>query len=223
VKMTLAAGLLVATASAATFAQAPAGSSSTPSTAPQQQRQTPQSPQQNSSSSQTEQTITGCLTAAGAVYTLTVMDDSGSLGSTAETTAYTLAPGSGVDLQPHVNKRVTVKGTDAGPQTQDSARVVETTPPAPAATGTSGTSSSGANGSGSASAAGANGSGTASGSGTANGAGSGGGANAGAASSASANRGGATPTVQTTAKARINAKTLNVTNVAPATGTCGAQ
>jgi len=203
VKLTLAAGLFVATASAATFAQAPAGSSSAQGTTPQQQRQTPQSPQQNSSSKQTEQTVTGCLTAAGTVYTLTVMDDSGAVGSTAETTAYTLAPGSGVDLQPHVNKRVTVKGTDAGPQTQDSTRVVENTPSAPAATGTSGTSSSGGSASGSPNATGANGSG--------------------AAGSAGANRGGATPTVQTTAKARINAKTLNVTNVAPATGSCGAQ
>jgi hypothetical protein len=193
VKLTFAAGLFVATATAAAFAQAPGGASPTQGTAPQQQRQTPPSPQQNSST-QTEQTVTGCLTAAGSVYTLTVMDDSGTPGSTAETTAYTLTPGSGVDLQPHVNKRVTVKGTDAGPQKQDSTRVVENTPPAPAATGTSGTGSS-------ASGAGANG------------------ANAGAGSS----RSGATPTVQTTAKARINAKTLNVTNVAPATGSCGAQ
>jgi hypothetical protein len=188
VKLTFAAGLFVATATATAFAQAPAGAAPAQGTAPQQQqqqRQTPQSPQANSPTTQKEQTVTGCLTAAGSVYTLTVMDDSGTPGSTAETTAYTLTAGSGVDLQPHVNKRVTVKGTDAGPQSQDSTRVVENTPPAPAATGTSGSGSSAATASGSAS--------------------------------------GATPTVQTTAKARINAKTLNVTNVAPATGSCGAQ
>jgi len=113
------------------------------------------------------------------------MDDSGAPGTTAQTTSYTLALGSGVDLQPYLNKRITVKGTDAGPDAAATNRVEMKTPPAPAATGTSGS-----------------------------------GANADKASSAGSN--GKTPTVQTDAKARINAKTFNVATVQPASGSCGA-
>jgi len=133
VKLTLATGLFVA-ASAAAFAQAPAGSSSSPSAAPQRQGSTAEP-----SNSPREQTLTGCLTSADKIYTLTVMDDSGAPGTTAQTTSYTLAPGSGVDLQPYLNKRITVKGTDAGPGAATTNRVEMKTPPAPAATGTSGT------------------------------------------------------------------------------------
>jgi hypothetical protein len=191
VKLTLAAGLFVA-ASAAVFAQTPAGSSPQ-GTTPQQR---PSATAQQNSPKQGEQTLTGCLTSAENIYTLTVMDDSGAPGTTATTTAYTLAPGSGVDLQGHVNKRVTVKGTEAGPDAQSSTRIVDSSPAKPAATGTSGTAS-------------------------ANGA-----TNPNARSNADANRssaGGATPTVQTTAKARITSKTLNVTDVQAASGSCGAQ
>jgi hypothetical protein len=188
VRMKITAGLFVA-ASVAAFAQAPAGSSATQRPAAPSGQATPS----QGAAQQGEQTLTGCLTSADNIYTLTVMDDSGAPGTTATTTAYTLAPGSSVDLQPHVNKRVTVKGTDAGPGMANSARVVESTPAAPAATGTSGTAGSGSNG-----AAGANNDANRSGS------------------------TGGTPTVQTTSKARINAKTLNVTNVQPASGNCGA-
>ena len=128
-----------------------------------------------------------------------MLDDSGKPGTTAETIAYTLAPGSGVDLQPHLNKRITVKGTDAGPDAQSSNRVVMTTPPAPAATGTSGFAGGTAT-SGGATASGADASGAA------------------RSGSASGDR----PTVQTTAKTRITSKTFNVTNVQPASGSCGA-
>ena len=178
-KLTLATGLFVA-ASAAAFAQAPAGSSTTQATPPQ--RQGSASSAQNNSPR--EQTLTGCLTSADRIYTLTVMDDSGAPGTTAQTTSYTLAPGSGVDLEPYLNKRVTVKGTDAGPGAQTTNRVEMKTPPAPAATGTSGTGSSG--------------------------------------SSASSPANGGTPTVQTSAKARINSKAFNVATVQPASGNCGA-
>jgi len=195
VKLTLAAGLFVA-ASAAAFAQAPAGSSNSPS-ATQQPPGTAASAQQNTTP--TEQTLTGCLTSAGNIYTLTVLDDKGAPGTTAQTTQYTLATGSGVDLQPHLNKRVTVKGTEAGPGAQTSDRVVMNTPAAPAATGTSGTTPN----TGSAGTSGANA----------------GASNSGA--SAGGN-GGAAPKVETTAKARINTKTFNVTNVMPAVGSCGA-
>jgi hypothetical protein len=174
-----AAGLFAA-ASAAAFAQAPATSS--PATP---QAQTPSSQQQTSRPAAGDQTVTGCLTSKDNLFTLTVMDDSGAPGTTVSTTAYTLAPGTGVDLQAHVNKMVTVKGTDAGPGMQNSTRVVEATPPAPAPTGTAGTSGS---------------------------------PNAGAARS-----GGSTPVVETEAKARINAKTLNVTSVQAATGECPAK
>ena len=180
-KLTLAAGLFVA-ASAAAFAQAPAGSSTTQGTSPQRQGST-SSPQQNRA--QGEQTLTGCLTSADRIYTLTVMDDSGAPGTTAQTTSYTLAQGTGVDLQPYLNKRVTVKGTDAGPDAQTTNRVEMKTPPAPAATGTSGTGAAGSN-------------------------------------AASSKPGGGTPTVQTSAKARINSKAFNVTTVQPASGSCGA-
>jgi hypothetical protein len=171
VKLTLAAGLFVA-ASAAAFAQAPAGSSNTQNSSPQQPQGSTASQQRVAP--QNEQTLTGCLTSADNIYTLTVMDDSGAPGTTAETTQYTLAPGTGVELQPLLNKRVTVKGTDAGPAAQTTNRVEMKSPPAPAATGTSGAAS------------------------------------------------GANPKVQTTAKARINTKTFNVTNVQPASGSCGA-
>jgi len=197
VKLTLAAGLFVA-ASAAAFAQAPAGSSNGPSATPQRPGSAA-SAQQNTTP--TEQTLTGCLTAADNIYTLTVLDDKGAPGTTAETTQYTLAAGSGVDLKPLLNKRVTVKGTDAGPGAQTSDRVVMNTPPAPAATGTSGSTPS--NNSGSAGTSGAN---------------------AGAANSGTSAAGssGATPKVETTAKTRINTKAFNVTNVTPAAGSCGA-
>jgi len=180
-KLSLAAGLFVA-ASAAAFAQAPAGSAPTQGTSPQRQGST-SSPQQNSAPS--EQTLTGCLTSADRVYTLTVMTDSGAPGTTAQTTSYTLAPGTGVDLQPYLNKRVTVKGTDAGPDAQTTNRVEMKTPPEPATTGTSGTGAAGSNASPSKSS-------------------------------------GGSPTVQTSAKARINSKAFNVTTVQPATGSCGA-
>jgi hypothetical protein len=193
VKLTFAAGLF-ALASAAAYAQAPATSTQNSSST-----QTPstQSAQQTSKSGNAQQTVTGCLTQDDNIFTLTVMDDSGAPGTTVSTTAYTLAPGSGVDLKTYVNKRITVKGTDAGPEMQNSMRVAESSPATPAATGTSGTTSS--NGNGSASAA----------------AGSKSGSNAGATDK--------TPTVQTTSKARINARTLNVSDVQPAAGSCGAQ
>jgi hypothetical protein len=178
VKLTLAAGLFVAATTAA-FAQ---GQTGTSSSATSQQNGTSQTATAQQNTRGTEQSVTGCLTEADDIYTLTVM--SATPGTTATTTVYTLAPGTGVDLKQHVNKMVTVKGTDAGPELQNSARVVQTTPPT--ATGTSGS---------------ANATGT---SGSANG-----------------NSGGGTPTVQTTAKARINAKTLNITGVQPATGSCG--
>lgn len=195
-KLTLAAGLFVA-ASAAAFAQAPAGSSNSPS-ATQQRPGTAASAQQNTTP--TEQTLTGCLTSADNIYTLTVLDDKGAPGTTAETTQYTLATGSGVDLQPHLNKRVTVKGTDAGPGAQTSDRVVMNTPAAPAATGTSGATPNNSGGARTS------------------------GANAGASNSGAAagGNGGAAPKVETTAKTRINTKTFNVTNVMPAAGSCGA-
>lgn len=197
-KLTLAAGLFVA-ASAAAFAQTPAGSSNSSSTTPQRPGSAA-SAQQNTTS--TEQTLTGCLTAADNIYTLTVLDDKGAPGTTAETTQYTLATGSGIDLKPHLNKRITVKGTDAGPGAQTSDRVVMNTPAAPAATGTSGTTPS----NNSSSSAGTTG------------------ANAGASNSgtSAAGNGGAAPKVETTAKTRINTKTFNVTNVMPAAGSCGA-
>jgi hypothetical protein len=190
VKLTLAAGLFAA-ASAAAFAQAPAGSPQATSPQPSTQgRSASQNAQPSSRSA--EQTVTGCLTSADNIYTLTVMDDKQAPGTTVSTTIYTLAPGTGVDLKPHVNQMITVKGTDAGPEMQNSARVVQTTPPSPAATGTSG-------------AAGAT-------TGTSGAAG---------ASTGRSGATGATPTVQSTAKARINAKTLNITDVQPASGRCG--
>ena len=179
-KLIFAAGLFAA-ASAAAFAQTPAGSSQA-QTPPSQQRQSAQTAQPSAQPKQGEQTLTGCLTAAENIYTLTVMDDSGAPGTTATTTAYTLLPGTGVDLKEFVNKRITVKGAEAGPGMQDSTRVVTRTPAAPAATGTSGSTASGS-------------------------------------TNADAGR----PTVQTEAKARINAKTMNVSDVQPASGSCGAQ
>jgi len=141
VKLTLAAGLFVA-ASAMAFAQAPAGSSPAQGTSPQRQGSA-SSPQQNSAPG--EQTLTGCLTSSDRIYTLTVLDDSGKPGTTAQTTSYTLAIGTGVDLQPYLNKRVTVKGTEAGPDAQTINRVEMKTPPAPASTGTSGTGAASSN------------------------------------------------------------------------------
>jgi hypothetical protein len=190
VKLIFAAGLF-AVASAVGFAQAPAGSTSQTPSAASPQRPSSQSASQSSQPQQGEQTLTGCLTSAENIYTLTVMDDTGTPGSTATTTAYTLLPGTGVDLKGFVNKRITVKGMEAGPEMQNSARVVERAPAAPAATGTSGSTASG-----SGAAAGNNSS------------------NAG---------GGDRPTVQSESKARINAKTLNVSDVQPASGSCGAQ
>jgi hypothetical protein len=197
VKLIFAAGLF-ATASAVAIAQTPAGTQrSTTGTQTQstQQTQTTTTRQDPAQPKAGEQTLTGCLTAAENVYTLTVMDDSGAPGTTANTIAYTLAPGSGVDLKPLVDKRVTVKGTEAGPAAQSSARIVQSTGPAPAATGTSGSNA--------ASNAGANATG-----------------NAGANSRSGGDN--ATPTVQTQSKAQITTKTLNVTNVQPASGSCGA-
>lgn len=138
-KLTLAAGLFVA-ATAAVFAQQPQSSSPQPGPATQQRG----SSAQGDAAAGGERTLTGCLTSAENIYTLTVLDDSGTPGSTAETIAYTLAPGSGVDLRAHLNKRVTVKGTDAGQDAATSSRVEMKTPPAPAATGTSGRSGSAA-------------------------------------------------------------------------------
>lgn len=138
VKLTLAAGLFVA-ASAAAFAQAPQGASQQPGPA------TPRgSATQGDAAVGGERTLTGCLTSAENIYTLTVLDDSGTPGSTAETIAYTLAPGSGVELRAYLNRRVTVKGTDAGQDAAASSRVEMKTPPAPAATGTSGRTGSAA-------------------------------------------------------------------------------
>lgn len=132
-KLTLAAGLIVA-ASAAAFAQAPQGTQPAQGTSGQRAGSTAS----RNAGVGGERTLTGCLTSAENIYTLTVLDDSGTPGSTAETIAYTLAPGTGVELQGLVNKRVTVKGTDAGQDAATSNRVVMNTPAAPAATGTSG-------------------------------------------------------------------------------------
>lgn len=134
-KLTIAAGLFAA-ASGVAYAQAPATSPKTQT--PTTQTRPAAGATQKNPAEKGEQTITGCLTSADNVFTLTVLDDSGAPGTTAETIAYTLAPGTGVDLQPLLNKRVTVKGTDAGPDAQSSNRVVMKSPAAPAATGTSG-------------------------------------------------------------------------------------
>ena len=190
-KTTLAAGLFVAASTAAFAQQAPAGSQGSqqsPTTRPQQQQTAPaEQPKAG------EQTITGCLTSADNMYTLTLSDANMPPGSTVPTISYTLAPGTGVDLQPHVGKMVQVKGTEAGPGMQNSQRVVVDRS-APTPTGTAG----------SADAAGANRSD----------------ANAGA-STGSRESAGDTPTVQTEAKAKIVAKTLNVSTVQPAQGQCG--
>lgn len=184
-KLTLAAGLLVA-ASAATFAQqAPAGSAGAQGSTPAgQQQQQPQRQQQSTSPEQLkagEQTLTGCLTSADNIFTLTLLDADQPPGSTVPTVSYTLAPGTGVELRPHVNKMVQVKGTEAGPGMQNSQRVVvDSSRPTP--TGTSGTA-------GNTNTSGQSGSGT-------------------------------TPTVQTEAKAKIVARTLNVSAVQPAKGSC---
>lgn len=186
-KTTLAAGLFVA-ASAAAFAQQPAGSQARPqggaAQPPQQQRSNPEQPKTG------EQTITGCLTAADNIYTLTLSDSSMPPGSTVPTISYTLAPGTGVDLKPHVGKMVQVKGTEAGAGMQNSQRVVvDRSGPTP--TGTSGNA----------------------------GAGSATGADAGNAGNRQS--GGGTPRVETEAKAKIVAKTLNVSTVQPTQGQCG--
>jgi hypothetical protein len=208
VKLIFAAGLFAA-ASAAAYAQTPAGGASQAPQAQQRPSSQSQGTQPDTQQGKSEQTLTGCLTSAENIFTLTVMDDSGAPGTTATTTAYTLLPGSGVDLKSFVNKRITVKGAEAGPGMQNSARVVQRTPAAPAATGTSGSSTAGNTGS------------TVSGTGNSAPA-NGGDASAGSATGGSAS-GGARPTVQTEAKARINARTLNVSDVQPASGSCGAQ
>ncbi len=188
-KLTLAAGLFVAASAAAYAQQTPAGSTGagTPPASGGQRPQQTASPEQPRAG---EQTLTGCLTSADNIYTLTLLDADQPPGSTVPTVSYTLAPGSGVDLRPHVNKKVQVKGTEAGPGMENSQRVVvDSSRPAP--TGTSGT-------------AGANDNGR---SGSTN-------------NAPNPSRGGSTPTVQTEAKARIVAKTLNVSAVQPAQGSC---
>lgn len=193
-KTTFAAALFVAASAAAFAQQAPAGSQGSqqsPAARPQQQQTAPaEQPKAG------EQTIKGCLTSADNIYTLTLTDADMPPGSTVPTISYTLAPGTGVDLQPHVGKMVQVKGTEAGPGMQNSQRVVVDRS-APTPTGTSG----------SAGAAGANPSD----------------ANAGNAGASTGSRpsSGDTPTVQTEAKAKIVAKTLNVSTVQPAQGQCG--
>ena len=180
-KMTLAAGLFVA-ASAAVFAQqAPSSGSSRsqPQAAPARTQQS--TPAETPKAG--EQMLTGCLTSAGNMYTLTLLDSDQAPGSTVPTVSYTLAPGSNVELDAHVNKMVRVKGTEAGPGMQNSQRVVvDNSRPQP--TGTSGN------------------------------------ANDSAATAGDRPSGGSTPTVETSAKAKIVAKTLNVSEVQPASGQC---
>lgn len=191
-KTTFAAGLFVAASAAAFAQQAPAGSHGSPQSpaARPQQQQTAPAEQPKAG----EQTITGCLTSADNMYTLTLSDANMPPGSTVPTISYTLAPGTGVDLKPHVGKMVQVKGTEAGPGMQNSQRVVVDRS-APTPTGTSG-STGAANPSD---------------------------ANAGNAGASTGSRqpAGDTPTVQTEAKAKIVAKTLNVSTVQPAHGQCG--
>ena len=108
-KTTFAAGLFVAASAAAFAQQAPAGSQGaqqSPTARPQQQ-QTTTAEQPRAG----EQTVTGCLTSADNIFTLTLSDSNLPPGSTVPTISYTLAPGSGVDLEPHVGKMVQVKGT----------------------------------------------------------------------------------------------------------------
>ena len=176
-KRTLAAGLFVAASTAAFAQQTPGGTPSSPATQPTA------SGTQSTSPARGEQQITGCLTSADNLFTLTILDVDQPPGSTAPTVSYTLAPGTGVDLQQHVNKKITVTGTEAGPGMENAARVVvDNSPPAPAPTGTSGTINP-------------------------------------AAGDRPA-RDGSTPTVQTSAKAKIVARTLNVSKVESATGDC---
>lgn len=190
-KMTLTAGLFVAASAAAFAQQAPSGSQApahNPATHTQQS-----APAEQPKSG--EQTITGCLTSADNVFTLTMLDADQPPGSTVPTVSYTLAPGTGVDLKPHVNRKVQVRGTEAGEGMQNSARVVvDASGPRP--TGTSGTATSNA--------ADNNGNN----------------AGATAASGARPSGSGDTPTVETSAKARIVAKTLNVSAVQAASGNC---
>jgi hypothetical protein len=172
VKRTFAAGLFVAASTAAFAQQTPAGTQTSHPTQPA-----------GAHSPTGEQQVTGCLTSADNIFTLTLLDADQPPGSTAPTVSYTLAPGTGVELQQHVNKKITVTGTEAGPGMENSARVVvDNSQPAPAPTGTSGTANP-------------------------------------AASDRPA-RDGDTPTVQTSAKAKIVAKTLNVSKVESAEGDC---
>jgi hypothetical protein len=192
VKTTFAAGLFVA-ASAAAFAQQPPagspGSAQSPATRTQQQSTAAEQPKAG------EQTITGCLTSADNIYTLTLSDSDLPPGSTVPTISYTLAPGTGVDLKPHVGKMVKVKGTEAGPGMQNEQRVVvDRSAPTPAGTSGRTNASSGDTSDDTSATAGA--------------------------SAGNRQRAGGTPTVETEAKAKIVAKTLNVSTVQPAAGQC---
>jgi hypothetical protein len=146
-------------------------------------------------------TVTGCLTSAQNVYTLTTSDSQP--GASAPTTvSYTLQPASNVDLKSHVNHKVEIKGTETA--AQDSARVVDSTR-SQAPTGTSGSANSGAT---SNAGSGANGSAS-------------GGANSGANNNANSGAsGGKTPVVETTTKAQIVAKTLSVSSVRMVAAQC---
>lgn len=183
-KLPITAGLFLA-ASMTALAQQPAPGAQT------------QNPQGNAAQpAAREQTLTGCLTSADNIFTLTVVNDSGAPGTTVENISYTLAPGSGVELQPHLNKRVTVKGTDAGQDAATSDRIVVNSPSSGTATGTAGQNAGGAGNTTDRS--------------------------TGTSGSSSADAGRATPKVETEAKARITQRTFNVTNVQPASGSCGA-
>ncbi|MGE3955193.1 MAG: hypothetical protein AB7H96_00630 [Vicinamibacterales bacterium] len=183
-RLPITAGLFLA-ASITALAQQPA-----PGAQPQPQQGNTAQP------SPREQTLTGCLTSADNIFTLTIVDDSGAPGTTVENISYTLAPGSGVDLRAHLNKRVTVKGTDAGQDAATSKRIVVDSPSAGTATGAAGQRASDAGNTTDRS--------------------------TGTSGTGSADAGGATPKVETEAKARITQRTFNVTNVQPAAGSCGA-
>jgi len=116
------------TASAAVFAQQTSQQNS--ATSPSR---TPTQATQDQSSQQSQQTYTGCLTAANDVFTLTVADPPVP-GATAQNTAFMLKPSANVDLKLHVNHKVEVKG--AASPANDAARVTEHS--SSQATGTSG-------------------------------------------------------------------------------------
>lgn len=130
-------------ASAAVFAQQPASDASRSpqnATSSQQQPQQQQPPSQSGQSGQV--TVTGCLTSAQNVFTLTA--NGSQPGASAPTTVtYTLQPTSNVDLKSQVNHKVEIKGTETA--AQGSARVVDSTR-SQAPTGTSGSGNAGANG-----------------------------------------------------------------------------